>query len=122
VERLLRSGDLDRYPDRQRPVLAYSVQALLDTGWRPAVDPAHHGRVPTSEAAKILGLPQAETRQRAADERLPAVKDARGTWWFRPDQLQAIMRARRSEDTGDLIDPDAGAQVTRGGVSRGGVC
>jgi hypothetical protein len=41
--------------------------------------------------------------QRARDERLPAVRDARGRWWFNPDQLSMVVRARRSEEVGALI-------------------
>jgi hypothetical protein len=104
VRRLLRAGELDRCRDRDRPVLAVSVQELLDSGWRPPVDPAHEGRVPTLVAARILGLSLPATRERAAQGRVPAARDARGGWWFRPDQLEAIARARRSEDAGDLVD------------------
>lgn len=104
VQRLLRGGELDRYPDRDRPVLASSVRALLDSGWQPPIDPAHEGRVPTREAATILGLSRDEARRRAREGRLPAVQDARGAWWFRPEHLEAIARARRSENAGDLID------------------
>jgi hypothetical protein len=104
VEQLLRAGELARYPDRDRPVLAESVRELLHSGWRPPVDPAHEGRVPTRVAARILGLSLHATRRRAAEARLPAMRDARGGWWFRPEQLEAIVRARHSEDAGILVD------------------
>ena len=33
---------------------------------------------------------------------MPAVRDARGRWWFRPEHLEAMIRARRAEAAWEL--------------------
>ena len=64
--------------------------------------------MPTTEAMKILGLSRDRVLERARLVRVPAVKDARGAWWFRPEQLEAIARARRYESAGALIAEPSG--------------
>jgi hypothetical protein len=76
------------------------------------------------EAARIVGMPVTTlrtsylgTRAAAAGRRVArrpirctrgaAVKDARGAWWFRPEQLEAIVRARWCEEAGELSLPGA---------------
>jgi hypothetical protein len=114
VERLLADRVLARYPDAARPILCHHVQRLLDSGWRPPINPAHEGRVPTGEARKILGLSRDRVLERARLGRVPAVKDARGAWWFRSEQLEAIARARRCESAGALIaEPSGSVQPSR---------
>jgi hypothetical protein len=102
VRQLLRDRILDRAPDTRRPVRVDQVERLLASGWRPPQDRAHAGRIDTAAAARLLGSSWSEVTQRARDERLPAVRDARGRWWFDPDQLAMVVRARRSEELGVL--------------------
>lgn len=74
---------------------------LESVNWRDH-DPVHHGRVPSAEAARILQIPTSAFREAAAAGKVPAVKDTAGRWWARPDQLETIRRARRSEELGEL--------------------
>jgi hypothetical protein len=99
---VLRDRFLDRTPDPRRPVRLDKVERLLASGWRPIQDPAQVGRIDTAAAAQLLGWSRSEVTQRARDERLPAVRDARGRWWFDPGQLAMVVRARRSEELGAL--------------------
>lgn len=100
VRQLLRDGTLPRTPDRQRPVRADQLEQLLAGGWKPPTDPAHDGRVPTTEAVRILDVSRNEVTERARTGRVPAVRDRRGMWWFDPEHLRAIRQARRSEERG----------------------
>ena len=54
------------------------------------------GRVPTSDAARILGLSKQETRALAAAGLIPAVRDHRGSYWYRADQITLVARARHA--------------------------
>jgi len=56
------------------------------------------GRVPTSDAARILGLSKHETRALAAAEPIPAVRDHRGYYWYRADQITLVARARHARE------------------------
>jgi hypothetical protein len=102
VRQLLRDRLLNRTPDASRPIRVDQVERLLASGWGPPQHPAQVGRIDTAAAARLLGWSTSEVRQRARDERLPAVRDARGRWWFDPDQLAMVIRARRSEEHGAL--------------------
>jgi hypothetical protein len=62
------------------------------------------GRVPTSDAARILGISKQETRALAAAELIPAVRDHRG-YWYRADQITLVARARHARQP-DLADLD----------------
>jgi DNA-binding transcriptional MerR regulator len=52
--------------------------------------------VPTSDAARILGLSKQQTRALAAAELIPAVRDHRGYYWYRADHLTLVARARHA--------------------------
>ncbi len=49
-------------------------------------------------AAKLLGLPVAETKARAQDGRLPAIETAK-RWWFRRDLIELAARATAAAQT-----------------------
>jgi excisionase family DNA binding protein len=102
IRRLLRDGRLPRIPDRQRPVRVDHLEQLIATGWLFG-DPAHRDRIPTSQAARRLGLSKNTILARARTGLLPAVRDRRGHWWFRPEHLDIIYRARISEERGQLV-------------------
>jgi DNA-binding transcriptional MerR regulator len=54
--------------------------------------------VPTSDAARILCISKQETRAYAAAELLPAVRDHRGYYWYRADQIALVARARHARE------------------------
>jgi hypothetical protein len=71
VRRLLRDRTLPRTPDAHRPVRADQLDQLLATGWEPPGDPAHDDRIPTRQAASMLGVSTSEVTERAGAGRLP---------------------------------------------------
>jgi hypothetical protein len=56
------------------------------------------GRVPTSDAARILGISKQETRALAAAGLIPAVRDHRGYYWYRADHIALVARARHARE------------------------
>jgi hypothetical protein len=52
------------------------------------------GRVPTSADSRQ----QQETRALAAAELIPAVRDHRGHYWYRIDQIALVARARHARE------------------------
>ena len=51
--------------------------------------------MPTSDAARILGLSKQQTRALAA-ELIPTVRDHCGSYWYRADQITLVARARHA--------------------------
>jgi hypothetical protein len=104
VRQLLRDDTLPRTPDAHRPVRADQLDQILAAGWQPPRDPAHDERIPTRQAASMLGLSTSEVTERAGAGRLPAVRDPRGRWWFHPEQVAMVLRARHLEGLASRAD------------------
>ena len=106
VRRLIVDGDLTLVPGSQRLVYEADVRDLARTWTRPArAKPRQpsgpEGHINTVTAARILGVSIDRIRHLAASERIPARRDSTGRYWFRPDQLQLVIRAwRAAEENG----------------------
>jgi len=102
------AGQLTERPAGGRPVYRGEAENLAR---RLAVDQAARGptarrgpagHLTTSEAARILGLSRAGTRAQAAARRLPAPRNSRGQYWYRPAHLEMVARARRATELAEL--------------------
>jgi len=69
------------------------------------------GRVPTSDAARILGLSKQQTRALAAAGLIPAVRDHRGSYWYRADQISWSPGPVTPEPTASSADAQAAARL-----------
>jgi hypothetical protein len=98
-------GKLAGVADSRRPDYLREVQALADAlkvpghrqqsrrGPRP---PA--GYVTTKEAPRLLGRSPSRIRQLAAVSLIPAQRDEIGNYWYKPEQLEMVRRARLAAD------------------------
>jgi excisionase family DNA binding protein len=81
VRALIRAGQLRVRPGSRYPVYRPQVEELARRSGVDARDSSIPfgpvGRVPTSDAARILGISKQETRVLAAGELIPAVRDHR---------------------------------------------
>jgi excisionase family DNA binding protein len=93
VRELVRAGVLPRHRYGPGPIAIDDVQRLIDTD--ALTDPVHRGRVPLAVAAEKLGDDRARRLVRSG--RIPAVKDARGHWWLRPEHIDQYINARATE-------------------------
>ncbi|MEU4292095.1 hypothetical protein AB0E63_28050 [Kribbella sp. NPDC026596] len=97
TKELVADGHLPLVPGTKSPVYPADVAAIADTHsrWsirRPSGPP---GYVDSKQAAQILGLTGPYVTQLAAEEKLPAIFQD-GQWWFDPDQIELVRRARRA--------------------------
>jgi hypothetical protein len=102
VRALIRAGQLRQRPGSRYPVYRPEDEELAR---RSGVDSRDTpipfgpvGRVPISDAVRILGISKQETRALAAAELLPAVRDHRGYYWYRADHITPVARARHARD------------------------
>ncbi|WP_432034462.1 helix-turn-helix domain-containing protein [Streptomyces antibioticus] len=51
----------------------------------------------TEDAARLLGLHPRTIRRRAADGKIPAVRDDLGSWWFDAEALEALRRQQAAD-------------------------
>jgi hypothetical protein len=96
VRSLIDSGQLHFVENSTRPVFRAEVEQYAQDyprRWLPGLI-GTDGRVSTIVAAKILGLSRQRTRELAQAEQLPALRDDKGRWWFRVDQVERAKRAR----------------------------
>jgi hypothetical protein len=102
VRALIRAGQLRVRPGSRYPVYRPEVEELARRSGVDSRDsPIPFGPaslVPTSDAARILGLSKQETRALAAAELIPAVRDHRGYYWYRADQITLVARARHARE------------------------
>lgn len=94
VQKLCGDGQLEVTHRRGRwpTVDVERLRQLLEAG--ATTDPAQVDRIPATAAAQILGVTPKWVAVLARQDRLPAIKDAAGHWWFRRDQLERIVAAR----------------------------
>jgi hypothetical protein len=83
---LLRTGALTRHRYSPEPISIDEVQHLINTD--ALADPVHRGRIPTRQAAQQLGLNPNTLAHLATADRIPATRDRRGRWWFRPEHIE----------------------------------
>lgn len=97
VQKLRVDGQLEVTHRRGRwpTVDVEQLRQLLEAG--ATTDQVQVGRIPATEAAQILGVTPKWVAVLARQDRLPAVKDAAGHWWFRRDQLERIVAARAAQ-------------------------
>lgn len=108
VRTLVAAGQLTHRARSNRPLYRPQVE---DLARRRSVEPVvprprrrarPAGCVSTSEAAWILGVSRATVRRQAMEGLLPSTRDDRGHYWFRPDQLEMVVRARRDSERAEL--------------------
>jgi hypothetical protein len=94
---LVADGHLPLVPGTKSLVYPADVAAVTRTyGQRPIRRPtAPPGYLDTKQAAHRLGLTGPYVSQLAAEEKLPATFQD-GQWWFDPDQIELVRRARRA--------------------------
>jgi len=102
VREFMHDGRLTRTRFKLRPVSIDSVQAFLDAGG--LTDPVHEGRIGAAEAATILDLSSRHVNALANEGRLPGTRDRLHRWWFRPEQIRMIARAREAQRRRDLFE------------------
>jgi hypothetical protein len=94
---LVTDGHLPLVPGTKSMVYPADVAAITAARAQPPirrpVGPA--GYLNTKQAAERLGLTAIYVTQLAAEEKLPAVFQDR-QWWFDPDRIEMIRRARRA--------------------------
>jgi hypothetical protein len=102
VRALIRAGQLRGRPGSRYPVYRPQVEELARCSGVDSRDSSIPfgpvGRVPTSDAARILGISKQETRALAAAELIPAVRDHRGYYWYRADHIALVARARHARE------------------------
>jgi hypothetical protein len=89
---LLRTGVLTRHRYSPEPISIDEVQHLINTD--ALAGPVHRGRIPTRQAAQQLGLNPNTLSHLATADRIPATRDRRGRWWFRPEHVELYRRTR----------------------------
>ena len=70
--------------------------------------------MPTSDAARILGISKQETRALAAAELIPAVRDHRGSYWYRADHITLVARARHARENRVISRRAGGSELAVG--------
>jgi hypothetical protein len=97
IRELVTDGYLPLVPGTKSMVYPADVAAITAAESQPPIRrPAGpSGYLNTRQTAERLGLTAIYVTQLAAEERLPAVFQDR-QWWFDPDQIEMIRRARRA--------------------------
>jgi hypothetical protein len=107
VRQLIAEGKLPLVPGSERLVYPSDVRALPAAPPAPPRNPppatGPGGYINTRAAAKRLDLSPSQTRQLAADGRLPATRDDQGRWWFNPDHIDMVRRARQAQALAKLV-------------------
>jgi hypothetical protein len=102
VRALIEAGQLKGRPGSRYPVYRPEVEELARRSGVDARDSPTPfgpiGRVPTSDAARILAISKQETRALAAAELIPSLRDHRGYYWYRADPITLVARARHARD------------------------
>jgi hypothetical protein len=87
-------------PGSERLVYPSDVRVLFAASPAPRRKPQPttglDGYINTRASAKRLDLSPSQPRQLAADGRLPATRDGQGRWWFNPDHIDMVRRARQA--------------------------
>lgn len=104
VKKLCAAGELtlQRRHGRWPTISLEQVAQLLEAGM--ILDPVRRDRISAAEASEVLGVSKKWINDRARSDRLPAVKDSYGQWWFRREQLELIAAARAARrDHGTVL-------------------
>jgi len=96
IRRLIADQKLDLVPGTQSRVYETDVRQLASRRPRPrppAPEPPD-GHINTAAAAAVLGASIRSTQRLAAAGRIPAYRDSAGRYWYRPEQMHLVRRAR----------------------------
>ncbi|PZT74487.1 hypothetical protein DNK55_20510 [Streptomyces sp. AC1-42T] len=101
----------------QRPgtIPSHALRSLVVAGYGPDTRERTRGApmpatLAVDDVAQLLGLHPRTVRRRAADGKIPAVRDDLGSWWFDPETIHAF---RRQQQADKAARQEAAAQVER---------
>lgn len=108
VRELIAASALISTTNSSHPLFQHDVERYAEQHPPPPAPPAPHppgreGEIRTPAAARVLGMSNSNTRRLAAAGFIPADRDEHGTYWYRPELLEMMIRARAKTAEYDAI-------------------
>jgi hypothetical protein len=108
VRELIASGELFSITGSFHPVFQRDVERYAEQHPRPPVPSrpppsGREGQIRTPAAARLLNMSNSNTRRLAAEGLIPADQDETGTYWYRPELLEMMLRSRAKTAEYDAI-------------------